>query len=132
MFKANKREERMHNVLTFRLQPDEGIIYTFTAKRPGAELTLQPVNLNFNYNAAFGLTETPSSYQWLLHDAMQGDQTLFPRAQWIYKSWSLIDPIIKAWENDPHVILPNYQSGSWGPEDADDLLRLDKRKWFVQ
>ena len=132
MFKANKREERMHNILTFRLQPDEGIIYTFTGKRPGAGLILQPVNLNFNYNAAFGLTKTPSSYQWLLHDAMQGDQTLFPRAEWIYKSWSLIDPIIKAWENDSHVVLPNYEANSWGPEDADDLLRFDKRKWLVK
>ena len=132
MFKINKREERMKNELTFRLQPDEGIVYTFTAKRPGAELTLQPVNLNFNYSEAFGLTEPPSSYQWLLYDAMKGDQTLFPRTEWIYKSWSLIDPIIEAWKNDSQTILPNYQSGSWGPEDADDLLRLDKRKWYVQ
>jgi glucose-6-phosphate 1-dehydrogenase len=132
MFKSNKREERKHNVLTFRLQPDEGIFYTFTAKRPGAELTLQPVNLNFKYNAAFGLTETPSSYQWLLHDAMQGDQTLFPQGDWIYKSWSLIDPITEGWQNSPQVIFPNYKAGSWGPDDADDLLRFDKRKWSAQ
>jgi len=131
MFKANKREERKHNVLTFQLQPDEGIIYTFTAKRPGAGLTLMPVNLNFNYKETFELKETPSSYQWLLHDAMQGDQTLFPRAEWIYKSWSLIDPIIKEWESKPWTIFPNYEAGSWGPEDADDLLRLDKRKWLT-
>ncbi|MCG6912779.1 glucose-6-phosphate dehydrogenase [bacterium BMS3Abin03] len=132
MFQTNKREERKHNILTFRLQPNEGIFYSFTAKRPGADLTLQPVNLIFNYNEAFEIKETPSSYQWLLHDAMQGDQTLFPRAEWIYKSWSIIDPIIKEWENKPWSVFPNYKAGSWGPEDADDMLRLDKRKWFIQ
>jgi len=132
MFKTNRREEREHNMLTFRLQPDEGIIYTFTAKRPGANLTLQPVNLNFNYSQAFEIDQPPSSYQWLIYDAMIGDQTLFPRAEWIYKSWSIIDPIIKNWEAKPWTILPNYKAGSWGPEDADDMLRLDRRKWIAQ
>ena len=132
MFQTNKREERKQNILTFRLQPDEGIIYSFTAKRPGVDITLQPVNLIFNYSQAFEIKEPPSSYQWLLHDAMRGDQTLFPRAEWIYKSWSLIDPVIKEWENKPWTVLPNYKAGSWGPEDADDMLRLDKRKWFIQ
>ncbi len=132
MFNISKQEETKHNILTFRLQPDEGIFYTFTAKRPGANFILQPVNMNFNYNSAFGLKETPSSYQWLLHDAMQGDQTLFPRAEWIYKSWSLIDPVIKKWENNPSAILPNYKAGSWGPEDSDSMLRLDKKKWLVK
>jgi len=132
MFKTNKREEREHNMLTFRLQPDEGIIYNFTAKRPGANLTLQPVNLNFNYNQAFEIKQPPSSYQWLIYDAMIGDQTLFPRAEWIYKSWSIIDPIIKKWETKPWTILPNYKAGTWGPEDADDMLRLDRRKWIAQ
>ncbi|MEJ2055635.1 MAG: glucose-6-phosphate dehydrogenase, partial [Calditrichaceae bacterium] len=132
MFQHNKHKRRMHNRLTFRLQPHEGIIYSFTAKRPGADITLQSVDLNFNYKKAFEIDHPPSSYQWLLHDAMQGDQTLFPRAEWIYKSWSIIDPIINAWENDPWSILPNYQSGSWGPEDADNLLRLDKRKWHIK
>ncbi len=130
MFDTNKEAERKRNILTFRLQPDEGIIYTFTAKRPGANLILQPVNLNFNYNEAFEIKETPSSYQWLLHDAMQGDQTLFPRAEWIYRSWSLIDPLIEDWNIRHETVLPNYEAGTWGPEAAEDLLRVDRRKWY--
>ncbi|MCB0284510.1 MAG: glucose-6-phosphate dehydrogenase, partial [Calditrichaeota bacterium] len=131
MFNINKQEERKHNRLTFRLQPNEGIIYSFTAKRPGADITLQPVDLNFNYKTAFEIDHPPSSYQWLLHDAMQGDQTLFPREEWIYKSWSIIDPVIDAWENKPWSVFPNYQAGTWGPEDADNLLLYDKRKWHT-
>lgn len=129
MFQINKQEERKHNRLTFKLQPDEGIIYSFTAKQPGADLTLQPVDLNFNYKEAFEIDHPPSSYQWLLHDAMQGDQTLFPREEWIYKSWSIIDPVIYAWENNPWSVFPNYQAGTWGPEKADKLLKFDQRKW---
>lgn len=131
MFNINKQEERKHNRLTFRLQPNEGIIYSFTAKRPGADITLQPVDLNFNYKTAFEIDHPPSSYQWLLHDAMQGEQTLFPREEWIYKSWSIIDPVIDAWENKPWSVFPNYQAGTWGPEDADNLLLYDKRKWHT-
>ncbi len=121
MFPIDKKEETEHNVLTFRLQPDEGIIYRFTAKQPGAELKLRPVNLNFFYNSAFDIKETPNAYQWLIYDAIQGDQTLFPSSEWIYKAWSIVDPVIKKWESKPWIKFPNYKAGSWGPK-AVDLL----------
>lgn len=122
MFPGERGNSSHRNVLTFRLQPDEGIIYTFIAKKPGAELQLQPANLNFMYDSTFGIKEPPSAYQWLLFDAMKGDQTLFPRADWIYKAWSLIDPIINKWESAPWLNVPNYIAGSWGPKEADILL----------
>lgn len=123
MFPINIKEEKEHNILTFRLQPDEGIIYTFTAKQPGAELKLRPVNLNFFYNSAFGIKETPNAYQWLIYDAIQGDQTLFPSSEWIYKAWSIVDPIIKKWELKPWIKFPNYRAGSWGPKAAQSLVK---------
>ena len=129
MFPTYKRHPSHRNVLTFRLQPDEGIIYTFMAKQPGAELHLKPVNLNFQYDTAFGISEPPSAYQWLLFDAMKGDQTLFPRADWIYKAWSIIDPIINQWEKEPWLKVPNYKAGTWGPEEADKLLSVQGCKW---
>ncbi len=131
MFPVNKGKEKEHNILTFRLQPDEGIIYRFTAKQPGAELKLRPVNLNFRYDTAFGINEIPSAYQWLLYDAMKGDQTLFPRAEWIYKAWQIVDPIIKRWNSRPWMKFPNYKAGTWGPDESLNLLAKDGRKWQV-
>ena len=132
MFPINHEDEKKHNLLTFRIQPNEGIIYTFTAKQPGAELKLRPVNLNFRYDRAFGIKEPPSSYQWLIRDAMQGDQTLFPHAEWIYKSWQIVDPIIKKWESEPWIDFPNYKAGSWGPSASDKLIRKNNNEWNVQ
>jgi glucose-6-phosphate 1-dehydrogenase len=132
MFPGFKRDSINRNVLTFRLQPNEGIVYTFMAKQPGAELILKPVNLNFQYDNAFGISEPPSAYQWLLFDAMKGDQTLFPRGDWIYKAWSIIDPIIKEWESRPWLKLPNYDSGSWGPKAADEMINDTGCKWNIK
>ncbi len=131
MFPIAKSEEKEHNVLTFRLQPNEGIIYTFTAKQPGSELKLRPVNLNFEYATTFGINEQPTSYQWLLYDAMRGDQTLFPRSDWIYNAWSIVDPIIEKWESKPWLKVPNYKAGTWGPKEAIDLLQKSGAHWHV-
>ncbi len=132
MFPTYSRSAMHKNVLTFRLQPNEGIVYTFMAKQPGAELHLRPVNLNFQYDTAFNISEPPSAYQWLLFDAMKGDQTLFPHGDWIYKAWSIIDPVIKRWESEPWIILPNYASGSWGPGIAEKLISSAGCSWNIR
>jgi len=131
MFPVNKEEGLKRSILTFRLQPDEGIIYTFMAKQPGAELKLQDVNLRFQYDTAFGISKPPSAYQWLLFDAMKGDQTLFPSTDWIHTAWSLLDPIIKKWESDPWLKIPNYDAGSWGPLATVELLKNNGHRWNV-
>jgi glucose-6-phosphate 1-dehydrogenase len=63
---------------------------------------------------------------------MKGDQTLFPRGDWIYKSWSIIDPVIKKWESQPWLDLPNYASGSWGPDAADKLIKTVGCTWNIK
>jgi glucose-6-phosphate 1-dehydrogenase len=131
MFPVEDPQRLQHSILTFRLQPDEGILHTFLAKQPGPGICLRPVTMNFRYDTTFGIEEPPSAYEWLLLDAMHGDQTLFPRSDWIYKAWSVVDPIIQRWEADPPQDLPNYAAGSWGPAAADTLLRQDGRAWFV-
>lgn len=127
----NQKNRGQRNMLTFRLQPHEGILQTFQAKRPGAELQLEPVRMNFCYDTAFGIERPPSAYQWLLLDAMQGDRTLFPHAEWIYQAWSVIDPIVKRWEERPWHKVPNYEAGSWGPPAAADLIERDGRHWYL-
>jgi glucose-6-phosphate 1-dehydrogenase len=115
------------NVLTFRVQPDEGIVYNFLAKQPGPGICLQPVKMTFRYDTAFGIKQPPSAYQWLLHDAMHGDQTLFARSDWIYEAWSVVDAAIRYWENNKET--PLYAAGTWGPDQAEQLLAKDGRSW---
>ena len=62
---------------------------------------------------------------------MKGDQTLFPRADWIYKAWSIIDPVIEQWESRPWIKFPNYKSGAWGPNAAKEMLNKDGWQWDV-
>jgi glucose-6-phosphate 1-dehydrogenase len=80
MFRVEDPDRLQHNILTFRLQPDEGIHHTFLAKHPGPDICLRPVRMHFHYDKAFGIEEPPSAYEWLLLDAMRGHQTLFPRS----------------------------------------------------
>jgi glucose-6-phosphate 1-dehydrogenase len=118
------------NVLAFRLQPREGIVQRFAAKRPGPELSIEPVQMNFGYAGAFGIEEPPRAYAWLLLDAMQGDQTLFARSDWIRRAWSVVDPLVDHWEEGDGVPeLPNYEAGSWGPDAARQLIQADGREW---
>jgi glucose-6-phosphate 1-dehydrogenase len=125
-------DERLHNnVLTFCLQPNESIVYTFLAKQPGPDICLRPVTMHFRYDLTFGITSPPSAYEWLLHDAMQGNQTLFARSDWIYHAWSIVDPIIKHWEAQTAPNLPLYAAGTWGPTVAQDLLARDGQAWQI-
>ena len=117
------------SALTFRLQPDEGIVQTLAVKRPGPALTIQPADMVFSYADAFGMEEPPRAYAWLLHDAMQGDQTLFARSDWIDKSWALIDPLVRCWQEAGPAKVRTYDAGSWGPAAADELLAREGREW---
>jgi glucose-6-phosphate 1-dehydrogenase len=117
------------NLLVFRLQPEEGILQTFMAKHPGPELHMETVNMSFRYATAFGITEMPRAYAWLLLDAMEGDQTLFSRADWIARAWEIVDPIIARFAEQSRVDFPNYPAGSPGPQAAAELLAADGRAW---
>jgi glucose-6-phosphate 1-dehydrogenase len=129
MFPINNGQPLQGSRLTFCLQPDEGILYTFLAKQPGPDICLRPVTMHFRYDLTFGIDTPPSAYEWLLHDAMQGQQTLFPRSDWIYRAWAIVDPLLEQWEARPSPELPNYAAGTWGPDAANRLLERDGRKW---
>ena len=129
MFPVTSGQPAHGSVLVFRLQPDEGIVQTLAAKQPGPDLSLSTVTMNFRYAEAFGVDEPPRAYAWLLLDAMQGDQTLFARADWIDKSWQIIDPIVDRWASERPADFPNYPAGSQGPASADSMIRRDGRRW---
>lgn len=60
---------------------------------------------------------------------MEGNQTLFARADWIEEAWKIVDPLVRRWEEDPAPEFPNYEAGRWGPGAADDLLAREGRSW---
>ncbi len=117
------------NVLVIRIQPDEGISLRIQAKRPGAQLRIEPVKMDFHYGTSFGKA-SPEAYERLLLDAMSGDATLFARRDEVEHAWAFIDSIEQAWhENPAPPPLCNYASGTWGPAEADALLERDGRAW---
>jgi len=117
------------NLLTIRIQPDEGIALRFGAKVPTTpEMAVCPVNMDFDYAAAFG-TSSANGYERLLLDAMLGDQTLFAHRDGVETTWALYTPILEAWARKNPEVFPNYVAGSWGPECADHLLERDGRAW---
>ena len=129
MFAVEGSRPRHQSTLVFELQPEEGIVQTLAAKQLGPELTLRPVTMDFRYAEAFGIEEPPRAYAWLLLDVMQGNQTLFARADWIDKAWEIVDPIVERWESEPPRDFPNYAAGAAGPEAAVELMRRDGRQW---
>ena len=117
------------NALTIRIQPDEGFAFDVMTKRPGLDLVLQPVRMNLSYNAAFGDGASPDGYERLLLDVMDGDHTLFISAQFVEKSWEFVQGILDLWSDPLRVPLVEYPAGSWGPKEADQLIRFAGRTW---
>jgi glucose-6-phosphate 1-dehydrogenase len=116
------------NLLAIRIQPDEGIMLRFGAKVPGLGLDVRSVTMDFTYGSAFSV-DSPEAYETLILDALQGDQSLFTRADEVEEAWSLVDPLIDAWSHDGAPDFPNYEAGSWGPAAADELLAREGRRW---
>ena len=116
------------NVLTLRIQPEEGIQLAFSSKLPGHDFTVAPVFMDMKYVEAFG-GEPPEAYERLLLDAMRGDATLFSRRDAVETSWSWIQPILDYVESNPEAELSMYGAGSWGPAAADRLMQRDRRQW---
>lgn len=116
------------NVLTLRIQPNEGISLSFEAKHPGPKFCMATLNLAFNYKDAFQ-EEPLGAYQRLLLDCMLGDQTLFVRQDMVDLSWNFVTKILDHWKKLPPPGFPNYEAGSWGPRESDDLLKKDGRFW---
>ena len=118
------------NMLVLYLQPDEGVHLRFEAKVPDKEVETRSVDMEFDYDEAFGKSAIPEAYERLLMEALQGDASLFTRADEVETAWALIDPILEQWESQQAPPLATYQPGTWGPTDADALLVRDGRKWM--
>jgi glucose-6-phosphate 1-dehydrogenase len=117
------------NRLVLNIQPDEGISVSFGAKKPGTEMSIGNVTMNFSYREGFG-GASRSAYATLLNDCLRGDATLFDRGDSVEAAWSLVDPILDVWSAAKTAAVPQYPSGSWGPRESDQLLERDGRQWY--
>jgi glucose-6-phosphate 1-dehydrogenase len=118
------------NRLIISIQPQTDIRIRFQAKRPGPKMTLSPVDMVFNYSEEY-YGQEPEAYETLLDDVIEGDPTLFMRADQVEAAWKVIMPILETWQNRPPVDFPNYAPGSWGPEDAEALIARDGFNWVT-
>jgi glucose-6-phosphate 1-dehydrogenase len=113
------------NVLSLRIQPDEGLSLNIISKQPGAPIRLAPVKVDFHY-----ATASPEAYETLLRYVIVGDQTLFMRRDTVEAAWHFIQNILDAWSNS-HVPLARYPAGSWGPTEAALMIAKEGRTWRI-
>ena len=125
---GGKCSEIEPNIITMRIQPDEGISLRFGAKVPSPNMEVCPVIMDFNYSEAFG-KNSANGYERLLLDAMLGDGTLFAHREGVEATWSLLTPLLGQWAEQKAKDFPNYAAGTWGPKAAHDLLGRDGRAW---
>ena len=109
------------NKLIIRIQPDEGILIKFGVKVPGQGFKVERANLDFYYSSLTDVN-VMQAYERLLLDAMQGDATLYARADEVEAAWAFVDPILNYWENGKDVNTYGYSAGVWGPKNSDDLI----------
>jgi glucose-6-phosphate 1-dehydrogenase len=128
-FPASAIRDLHPNRLIIRIQPEEGISVHFQAKQPGPAIRLRPVEMRFSYRDSFG-DASPDAYETLLLDVIRGDATLFMRDDQVEAAWSIITPVLDAWEGAPPIDFPNYQANTWGPESAEVLIAQDGRSWL--
>jgi glucose-6-phosphate 1-dehydrogenase len=128
LFNGDPARKLDPNILSIRIQPDEGFSLGISSKVPGPRVTVYPVKMDFHYGATFGGT-TPEAYERLLLDVMAGDATLFMRRDAVETAWQFVTPILERWTGQTSAPLPTYSAGSWGPPEADALIRATGRSW---
>jgi glucose-6-phosphate 1-dehydrogenase len=117
------------NVLSLRIQPDEGFSLKVVGKQPGLDLSIGPVNMDLEYQREFR-ARSPEAYEMLLYEVMIGDQTLFVQAEMVERSWRFIQSILDVWEHDGRDGMKTYPAGSWGPDVAHQMLTEHRCEWL--
>lgn len=128
LFNADPRNRLDHNVLSLRIQPDEGFALGITSKIPGPRVRVFPVQMDFHYGATFGGT-SPEAYERLLLDVVVGDPTLFMRRDAVETAWRWVMPILDRWSSKNGQGLATYAAGEWGPPEANRLIESAGRQW---
>jgi glucose-6-phosphate 1-dehydrogenase len=128
LFNASPSAPLDPNVLSIRIQPNEGFALSIESKIPGPHVRVYPVKMDFQYGSTFG-SPSPEAYERLLLDVMSGDATLFMRRDAVEASWQWVTAILDRWAGQPDLALPTYAAGEWGPAEADRLMESGGRRW---
>jgi len=123
-FRTSQLEQLKPNWLLIGIQPDETLRMELTVKKPGLDMKTQTISLDTCLNEE----TSKDAYEGLLLDVMEGDHTLFLRADEVEQSWKIVDPIIRHWDSQPDYI-PTYSSGSWGPDESLRLFEKEGQVW---
>lgn len=117
------------NILTIRIQPNEGIVIDLRIKKPGFEMVSEEVQLDFCY-ADQSSQAHPEAYERVFIDAMRADRTLFASSAEVLECWRITEPILDAWMS-PSFPLHIYENSSWGPQAADELIEKSGMEWLT-
>lgn len=129
LFDGGPREQCDANRLVIQIQPAEGIQLHFHTKVPDAGMQLRMTDLDFRFRDKFA-GPMPEAYQRLLLDVMNGDASLFARADEVESAWSIVDPIQAAWDTAAQPPLLTYEPGLWGPAEATPWMEQQGHLWF--
>jgi glucose-6-phosphate 1-dehydrogenase len=129
LFRDTPVERLPANILMLRIQPNEGLSVSFSAKRPGSEIEIDGVEMDFAYRDYFEPLAAVG-YETLIYDCLIGDATLFQRADTVETAWRAVQGLLDSWARDPTKDFPNYAAGGAGPDTADRLLARDGRAWL--
>ena len=133
MFHLPPEKDLTTNLISMCIQPDEGIHQRFEVKVPDSIQDMRSVDMEFHYASSFGEAVIPDAYERLLMDALNGDASLFTRADGVEAGWGIIDPIIESWASEPdRSPVVTYEKGSWGPVEADELLARGGHRWIMR
>lgn len=129
LFEGGPRDLREANRLIIQIQPAEGIQLHFQTKVPDAGMQFRLTDLSFRFRDKFA-GPMPEAYQRLLLDVINGDPSLFARADEVETAWSIVDPIQAAWDRGLQPQLQMYEPGLWGPVEATEWMEQQGRSWF--
>ena len=129
MFDSAPRSPFETNRLVIQVQPAEGIQLHFHTKVPDAGMKLRLTDLSFQFKEKFA-GAMPEAYQRLLLDVMQGDASLFSRADEVELAWGIVDPIQQGWEKHSLPPIELYEAGGWGPPNSGEWMIKQDREWF--
>jgi glucose-6-phosphate 1-dehydrogenase len=124
------KDDILPNRLIISIQPELEISLLFESKIPGLQMKLKPVEMDFTYKDAY-TDDIPEAYETLLLDVLEGDATLFMRADQVEAAWKVVMPVINAWKKHPAKQLRFYEPGSWGPVAANKLLKPYAKDWIL-
>ncbi len=130
LFGPSVMEDTRPNQLIISLQPEMETSLLFHAKEPGVELKIKAVEMDFTYKESYEVP-VPEAYETLLLEVLQGDATLFMRADQVEEAWKVVTPIIENWSKQTTPRFPNYAPGSWGPKAAQELIHEQHCEWTL-